>query len=479
MATAALPVAIQDTIHLPAIYNNDGAYYVATWGNDANPGTTDKPWRTLSKGVSALEAGDTLYIKSGTYVQTAPLNVSASGNATAGSIIISTAPGESSLAVITGDTNGDGAADVPSKSIYDGLVELSGNFLNFQNLEVAYSKGRGISSEGSHNVISGSNVHHIWNAGIYVYGADNLIERNTVWRTADSNYCNGTAGRQCNGDWSGGIGWGDPHDAIPPGSSPRIIVRNNRVFNISGEAIVCMHTDYGLIESNVVYDNWAENIYLDQCNYTTVQKNLAYYTNDTVWWRGTDGPACGILLANEGITDSEGRTYPVAHDQKILNNILVGNGVNIFFWKGFLPGSALINSLIAHNTLVNTLGTGGIGLSIDAGPHSNTRIANNLILESSGTIAVVNQNGGLAFGFNLWSRTPPTPAASATDVIGNPLLVDPMHQYTAGSLQAEWYKLTSASPAIGAGHSLPEIPIDYWNTPRNSKSDIGFHQYVP
>ena len=42
-------------------------YYVATTGSDANPGSQAKPFQTLNKGVSLLQAGDTLYIRGGTY----------------------------------------------------------------------------------------------------------------------------------------------------------------------------------------------------------------------------------------------------------------------------------------------------------------------------------------------------------------------------------------------------------------------------
>src|SRR5712691_5901067 len=42
-------------------------YYVATTGNDANPGTQAQPFQTISKGLSLLHAGDTLYLRGGTY----------------------------------------------------------------------------------------------------------------------------------------------------------------------------------------------------------------------------------------------------------------------------------------------------------------------------------------------------------------------------------------------------------------------------
>jgi hypothetical protein len=42
-------------------------FYVAVTGNDANPGTFDKPWRTWQKAFSGAGAGDTVFIRGGTY----------------------------------------------------------------------------------------------------------------------------------------------------------------------------------------------------------------------------------------------------------------------------------------------------------------------------------------------------------------------------------------------------------------------------
>lgn len=42
-------------------------YYVATNGNDSNPGTISQPWLTWQKGFSTVSAGDILYIRGGNY----------------------------------------------------------------------------------------------------------------------------------------------------------------------------------------------------------------------------------------------------------------------------------------------------------------------------------------------------------------------------------------------------------------------------
>ena len=42
-------------------------YYVAVDGTDTNPGTEAQPFKTLAKGVSVLQSGDTLLVKQGLY----------------------------------------------------------------------------------------------------------------------------------------------------------------------------------------------------------------------------------------------------------------------------------------------------------------------------------------------------------------------------------------------------------------------------
>src|SRR5687767_3088590 len=42
-------------------------YYVATTGNDSNPGTMTQPFATLQRAHTAVSAGDTVFIRGGTY----------------------------------------------------------------------------------------------------------------------------------------------------------------------------------------------------------------------------------------------------------------------------------------------------------------------------------------------------------------------------------------------------------------------------
>jgi hypothetical protein len=448
-----------------------------------------------------LAPGDTLYLKSGTYTRQTTLDFSSSGAPSAG-ITISTAPGEPMIAVISGDVNknnmvdetdGPRTLDPAFYHQWTPLVRISGSYVTFKNIGIAFSGGRGMQTEGSHNILTGLNIHHTWNNALHVFGSNTLIENNVIWRGAESNFCDGLGGRrQCNGDWPGGLAWGEAGGPSSPGGANRITVRGNTIYNNSGEGVLCMHTDYSVVENNFIYDNWGLGIDLDKCAYATVQKNLIYYTTDINWWRATDSsgnpirPGSGILISNE-YSMTSGNTYPLGHNRKIINNIIVGAGSGITFWPGDGSGgefdrSRLINDVIANNTLVEAQNS-GTGITIMQPPlaglsHTNTRIVNNIILQSSGTMADVGTVAGLTFDHNLWSRTPSMDVQGAGDIYADPQLVNPNHPRTAGSVDAAWYKLSSSSPAINAGTCLADVYTDYWNIPRGKTVDFGAHEFV-
>lgn len=80
--TVVLAIAMMGVIvPMPSVHAAT-IYYVATNGNDNNPGTLSQPFLTLAKGFGALAPGDMLYIRGGTYVMQR-VDVTTSGTATA------------------------------------------------------------------------------------------------------------------------------------------------------------------------------------------------------------------------------------------------------------------------------------------------------------------------------------------------------------------------------------------------------------
>ena len=78
-------------------------YYVATTGSDSNPGTQASPFATLQKGADTAVAGDTVWIRGGTYKITTPktsgagIQLSKSGTSDTNRIKYWAYPGETPL----------------------------------------------------------------------------------------------------------------------------------------------------------------------------------------------------------------------------------------------------------------------------------------------------------------------------------------------------------------------------------------------
>src|SRR6187402_2784930 len=52
---------------LAATAAHAATYYVATNGNDGNPGTLSRPWKTLQRAADRVAAGDTVNVRGGNY----------------------------------------------------------------------------------------------------------------------------------------------------------------------------------------------------------------------------------------------------------------------------------------------------------------------------------------------------------------------------------------------------------------------------
>jgi hypothetical protein len=159
-------------------------FYVATTGNDSNPGTVQAPWRTVQHAAGVASAGSTVYVRGGTYEERVTVNVS--GNATDGTITFRSYPGETAIL--------DGQGLVP-----DGRSALllihNKSYVRIQGFEIRNYRtddrrrtpmGISVIGGGAHIELLNNNVHHIEQTfsgrdapgrgangfGIAVYGTD-------------------------------------------------------------------------------------------------------------------------------------------------------------------------------------------------------------------------------------------------------------------------------------------------------------------
>ena len=124
------------------------AYYVSPTGDDANPGTVDKPWRTIQHGVEIVRPGDILFIRGGVFHERV-FSVRG-GDPVNGPIVFTSYPGEK--AVIDGAGVSSGSTGFTISHSY---IKLAG--LEIRNWDT------GIWIEDCARVeISNCEVHDVW-----------------------------------------------------------------------------------------------------------------------------------------------------------------------------------------------------------------------------------------------------------------------------------------------------------------------------
>lgn len=160
------PVTSQFTI--PPLGGN--TYYVSTSGNNANPGTMQQPWATLSYAVSQLHPGDTLIIRGGRYVLSDfGEDILRPGSGTANAWIAIKGE-EGHRPILAGRNNLLTAIDLPDA-----------RYVWIDNLEITSDNGaqfrdgiEGMSGNLESIILSNLYIHHLDEFGINIADVNNL-----------------------------------------------------------------------------------------------------------------------------------------------------------------------------------------------------------------------------------------------------------------------------------------------------------------
>lgn len=142
-------------------------YYVATTGSDSNSGTLASPFKTITKAVSLVQAGETIYIRGGTYSLTATITTGKSGTETARISMLSY-PGEKpildfSAQVLNGSNRG---------------IVLTGSWWHIKGLAITGAGDNGmLISGGSNNIIELCNFYRNRDSGMQL---DNGASDNNI-----------------------------------------------------------------------------------------------------------------------------------------------------------------------------------------------------------------------------------------------------------------------------------------------------------
>jgi len=237
-------------------------YYVATNGNNSNPGTIGSPFLTIAKGLSVLAAGDTLYIRAGTYAEYIDNNVP-SGTSFTNAVTVSGFPSE--VVTIRPNSGNDHVINFngsgPSYIIFNNLVidatnaghngmKLQGgpNHIRVQNCEFKNAVESGILlTDGSgFNEFINVNSHNngqigyappVAAYGMYIATANNLVDRCSIHDN---------------------VGYGI-HTYSATGGADNITIRNTRIYNngrnTSNYVFGVLVGPGGVAYNNLIYGN--------------------------------------------------------------------------------------------------------------------------------------------------------------------------------------------------------------------------------
>jgi hypothetical protein len=416
-------------------------YYVSSTGDNHNPGTLNAPWRTIAYAVENIKAGDTLYVRGGIYQET--IVITADGTP-ANTIMISGYPDEE--VIIDGNGN-----TLPAHNSGAYLVKILGDYVRFSNMTIQNSGEHGIGVFGSYSQIAHLIIFGNWRRGAGLGGDYEVAEYLDVHDNGMVNY-QGSTGQ-------------DP-TALTAGRSPNFAtIRHCKVYRNWGIGLSTYESTNTIMEDNISFDNYSNNIYISDATDVLFQRNLIYSTGFMDTYGGQ--PQTGIAVWDEIYQPASARIT-------IINNIVYGTRYCLRWLSGPLGDRSGMNHIfIANNTFANS--TEGSCISFKESPiHDDSAFINNIVIQDNNLPPIIaSTNSNILFSNNLWSSKPVRVAQSPSDIIGDPMLTrintfsDPL-----------WYQLLPDSPAIDHASVLPEVSEDFWGNPRGSLPDIGAIEYV-
>lgn len=145
------------------------SYYCAPaekGGNDNNPGTREAPFFNVSKAVSLMEPGDTVFLRGGTYRYNATITLASKGSPQERFCIFNF-PGEKPVLNfydIFSDYSGISATD---RGYARGFI-IKGDYYHLKGLEICQAPDCGIKIEGNFNICEMLELHHNGDSGIQI-----------------------------------------------------------------------------------------------------------------------------------------------------------------------------------------------------------------------------------------------------------------------------------------------------------------------
>ena len=391
-------------------------YYTATTGNDGWPGTISQPFRTVAHGVETLRAGDTLYIRAGTYAERLHHNSGLSwpsGISWTNAVTIAAYPGETVTLQPGAGTAVVSIETAEQYIIFDGLI--------FDAINTGAESGVQTMNGANHIRFQNCEIKNSWQNGVMIGWGGLKI-------TSDYNeFINCTIhhnGRDGSSQLTGvNISGPNTQPGLGRGHGFYIETSHNLVRN----CVIHSNGEYGL---KFYYGDPGSG---RRANHNTVRDSILYKNgqNTTRYGHPIGG---GILLAT-------------GTNNRAINNIVYNN--NDIYQHGIDTGYTATDSLIYNNTIYNV----GVGIQVTS-TSTNAIIKNNIIYL---TTNIPTDDKGVG---TIWSN----------NLIG----IDPQFVDTADGN----FRLRSISPAIDRGASLAEVTKDIAGVsrPQGTAYEIGAYE---
>lgn len=468
-------------------------YYVdGNSGNDSNNGSSDSPWKRLEKAVSKVQPGDEVRVRTATYNEVIALTVrNTTWRADTGHKPVLDGRYHDGL------FRPDGTLPTPqpgSGYLPDGLgnmVSLREEGIVLDGFTIQNCSGTGIGVTSSNTTIRNCRVDFTYDSSVKVNPTTTLIDNVVV----ENNVCTRSSVRYFDPDRKTNSSPQSVNGVAKMGRTRDGIIRNNVFAFGYGEGINIGKGSYRiLVEGNVVHTCNHVHIYINRSIDTIVRNNLVYHLYLPDFLGSNKRPPAGIIYGDEY---AQGRPWEYSAGGQIYNNIVVGLG-RLFMVRNNENNynTQLDNAYIGFNTFVGGPLT-EVGVQITGNmkgrPHKNSIFEGNLITNAPVIGLASGDLKGILFRNNLWDEQPNADLRGQDDRIGNPNLVNPNAKINDSfpkpdsDIDPRNYQLTSRSSlAIGmAGDSSqanglkpPTIIKDFFGANRDSKPDIGAHEYA-
>ncbi len=427
-------------------------YYVdpANGGSNANSGFLGSPWATIQKAASAAEAGDTVFVQAGLYVEKVTFTHSGTEDALitfigVGSVVVE---GTSSVFVWSGIFN------IDAKS-----------YIRIQHFTLQNSYWFGIYVEASDHIYLEDN-------STYNTGASGI----SVWHSSDVYAGYNTVRKACYQSLSTGS-----QECITFSGVRNFAIHHNEVYESGGstnggEGIDAKEDcSNGKIYNNQVHDLIRLGIYAD--SWDKALHDIDIYNNRV--YKCSDG----IVLSSE----NGGTTSNV----RIFNNLTYNNknfGIVISDFSdgnndGFKRTISIMNNTIYGNGFSDGDSGWGGGIMIYSAKVSDISIFNNIvsqndamqIADKSGvSTVVVNKN--LIYGYRGLNWTNEVKGTHAMEI--DPLFRDADGADNIAGNADDDLNVTGESSAINAGENTnaPSFDFNYYVRPSEGVVDMGAYE---